>query len=129
MNISPVSFSGLKGAIRTDSYTEGRDHHCHTTINYYPFIDESNDEIDNFVRCYTYKKQQDTHSSYQDDNGITHYTDYGNYYDSRDVRVIERLPISKKEYQLYQSRPEELSLARRREIKEIINEIRREEDS
>ena len=124
MKVSPISFSGLMGG---GKFIRGRNEYgdyTHITLAYYPFQDESKQQIDEFVSEYSHNIKNEP-TTYRDDTNMEHIAGKGDI-SVRVVDVKERLPFTSEEYDLYQKEPDKLSMKKRLHIKSIIEEIKRE---
>ncbi len=112
------SFKGLTGKASTEIHSDSFQYSEDTYINYYPFKDETEAEIDRF-KASNSRSSHDCADSSKVNDAVSNYS-------STSYVVKERLPITKKEYSAYQNNPSELSFDKRLLIKNIVEEIERE---
>ena len=126
MKIAAVTFTGLKGACRTTHSSSEYEDSTFIRLNYYPFKDESKNEVDQFVKEHSCFENY-SGSAYRDDCGVIHGLE-DHYSLTRKVNVLDNLPFTKDEYRMYNSHPDVLPMTKRLEIKAILEEIEREKE-
>lgn len=127
MNITPISFKGLVGGHTKSLTKSGKYEFDYNKADYYPFKDESQKETDQFVKEHGKKFYVDDKITYYDDNNVLHEAggDGVTVYEMK-YSIKDKLPMTKKEYELYYSNPAELAMEKRLEIKSVLEEIKRE---
>ena len=143
VKLSPmVSFKGIKGGVNKNAPEHFAGQDSEIIKNYYPFKDESKEEVDKFIRANTttekcsFTEREYTNSDddyYYDDNNMRVYlpssTRVVKYSVTTKYEARENLPFTKDEYNKYCGKkgdPSDLPMSKRLEIKNILEEIERE---